>query len=73
MFTVFKKYASIDLDDLHDSQSFSAITLDMRDREKYFEGRTAGDAPNGVQSDMVLYRVIAALDKVMKHSLNRSI
>lgn len=50
---VLKRYDAIDLDDLHDSQLSSVIPLDMKDREKYFEGRASNDAPNGMQSDLV--------------------
>ena len=49
-----KNYDAIDLDDLHESQSSSVIALDMKDREKYFEGRASGDAPNGMHPDLVL-------------------
>ena len=49
MLTSFKlsQYISqIDLDDLHDPESSAGITLEMKDRSRYFEGR-AGDAKSG--------------------------
>lgn len=35
----------IDLEDLHDTQSSTGIVLDMQDRQRYFEGRSAGTGP----------------------------
>jgi transcription initiation factor TFIIH subunit 1 len=32
-------FAQLDLDDLHDPESSTAIPLEMQDRERYFEGR----------------------------------
>ena len=49
MLTSFKlsQYISqIDLDDLHDPESSAGITLEMKDRSRYFEGR-AGDGNSG--------------------------
>ncbi|KAH8119094.1 hypothetical protein DFH11DRAFT_1501151 [Phellopilus nigrolimitatus] len=35
-------YAQIDLDDLHDAESSAGIILEMKDRDRYFDGRVAG-------------------------------
>ncbi|EJD02865.1 uncharacterized protein FOMMEDRAFT_140693 [Fomitiporia mediterranea MF3/22] len=37
-------YAQIDLDDLHDSQSADGIILEMKDRDRYFDGRATGNS-----------------------------
>ncbi len=33
-------YESIDLDDLHDLDSSSGVVLEMKDRDRYYDGRT---------------------------------
>ncbi|KAL5507412.1 TFB1 [Sanghuangporus vaninii] len=43
-------YSQIDLEDLHDSQSLDGIILEMKDRDRYFDGRTGG-ASAGADGD----------------------
>ncbi|KAF8520410.1 hypothetical protein BU17DRAFT_65427 [Hysterangium stoloniferum] len=40
-------YGAIDLDDLHDPHASSAIALEMKDRQRYFEGRASDNPSNG--------------------------
>ncbi|KAI0093026.1 hypothetical protein BDY19DRAFT_882431 [Irpex rosettiformis] len=47
--TLEDHYTQIDLEDLHDNQASTGITLNMQDRQRYFEGRsgqTGQDAVN---------------------------
>ena len=37
---VTKRYSQLDLEDLHNNEDFSGITLNMQDRQRYFEGRS---------------------------------
>lgn len=37
-------YGQIDIDDLHDSEISTGILLEMKDRQRYFEGRMASQA-----------------------------
>lgn len=39
-----QRYDAIDLDDLRDPHVSSVIALEMKDRQRYFEGRVADDA-----------------------------
>lgn len=41
-------YAQLDLDDLHASDSNNGIVLEMKDRDRYFDGRAS---VSGQQSD----------------------
>ena len=37
-----QRYAQLDLEDLHDNQSSVGIVLDMKDSQRYFDGRANG-------------------------------
>ncbi|KAH9929497.1 uncharacterized protein BXZ73DRAFT_48014 [Epithele typhae] len=37
-----ERYMQIDLEDLHDNQSSAGIILDMKDSQRYFDGRASG-------------------------------
>ncbi|KAL0956420.1 hypothetical protein HGRIS_002568 [Hohenbuehelia grisea] len=50
-------YAAIELDDLRDSESSAGITLEMQDRERYFEGRTAAGS-NGVDHEHLDFKTL---------------
>ncbi|KAI0694319.1 hypothetical protein BC835DRAFT_1274633 [Cytidiella melzeri] len=43
------RYSQIDLDDLHDNQASAGITLNMQDRQRYFEGRSGQAGHDAVQ------------------------
>lgn len=45
-------YAQITLDDLRDSEAMSGITLQMQDRERYFEGQLARSASEQAGSEV---------------------
>ena len=40
--TYIQRYAQLDLEDLHDNQSSIGIVLDMKDSQRYFDGRAIG-------------------------------
>ena len=40
--TYIQRYAQLDLEDLHDNQSSVGIVLDMKDSQRYFDGRANG-------------------------------
>ena len=41
-FLLQQLYAELDLDDLHNNNSNSGIVLEMKDRDRYFDGRASG-------------------------------
>ncbi|TCD69832.1 RNA polymerase II transcription factor B subunit 1 [Steccherinum ochraceum] len=45
-------YEQIDLEDLHDVQSSAGVILDMQDRQRYFEGRSADTRQAAEKSDV---------------------
>ncbi|EKM80679.1 hypothetical protein AGABI1DRAFT_119267 [Agaricus bisporus var. burnettii JB137-S8] len=56
------RYAPIELDDLNDSEASAGILLEMKDRQRYFEGRTAGqaedpEAKNSEDYDAILHEL----------------
>ena len=44
MLISIQRYDAIEIDDLKDSGGSSVITLEMKDRERYFEGRAGSGA-----------------------------
>ncbi|KAG2153773.1 uncharacterized protein EDB93DRAFT_1134706 [Suillus bovinus] len=53
-------YAQITLDDLRDSEAMDGITLQMQDRERYFEGQLARSASEQAGSEVVDVRAAFA-------------
>lgn len=49
----FKNYEAIDIEDLHDPDAAPIIALEMKDRERYFEGTASEGHINGVKDQSV--------------------
>ncbi|OCH95142.1 hypothetical protein OBBRIDRAFT_823077 [Obba rivulosa] len=49
-------YSQIDLEDLHDNQSTTGIILNMQDRERYFDGRSADPLGSQAASEKFDFR-----------------
>ncbi|KAF8588721.1 BSD-domain-containing protein [Ramaria rubella] len=67
------RYDAIDLDDLHDSQASEAIALEMKDRQRYFEGTASGDTANGTQADSVDIAAILVETRNNLHDWSRNL
>ncbi|TBU56387.1 hypothetical protein BD310DRAFT_882716 [Dichomitus squalens] len=51
-----ERYAQLDLEDLHDNQSSAGIILDMKDRQRYFDGRANGAEQGDPEGPRVAFR-----------------
>ncbi|KAI5123068.1 hypothetical protein M0805_000502 [Coniferiporia weirii] len=53
-------YGQIDLDDLHDAQTSTGIVLEMRDRDRYFDGRAVTNQSDAANDIRPAFRVMLA-------------
>lgn len=54
-----KDYTAIDIEDLHDPDAPSMITLEMKDRQRYFQGTLSDGHVNGNTDKAVCYIAFA--------------
>ncbi|KAF5351862.1 hypothetical protein D9756_007575 [Leucocoprinus leucothites] len=58
-------YSQIDIDDLHDAEASAGILLEMKDRQRYFEGRMASQAAEDAAANKGLdYKAILGETKL---------
>ena len=63
--------SQIDLDDLHDPESFSGITLEMQDRSRYFDGRTGATKSNEPDTpvSLILFMLSNKIGRMLIYSV----